>query len=136
LNKNISDKDKRDWQRFIDGKDKLNNKDLNQNRENFDKFVSIDLHGYTLSEANEYIKKTIIDSYNTGVKKILVVTGKGLHSQNEKDPYVSKDLSILKYSVPNFIEKNKELNNFIIEMKEASIEDGGSGAFYIYLKKK
>ena len=87
MNKNISDKDKRDWQRFIDGKDKLNNKDLNQNRENFDKFVSIDLHGYTLSEANEYIKKTIIDSYNTGVKKILVVTGKGLHSQNEKDPY-------------------------------------------------
>ena len=136
MNKNISDKDKRDWQRFIDGKEKLNNKDLNKNKENFDKFVSIDLHGYTLSEANENIKKIIIDSYNTGVKKILVVTGKGLHSQNEKDPYVSKDLSILKYSVPNFIEKNKELNNFIIELKEASIEDGGSGAFYIYLKKK
>jgi len=137
LNKNISEKDKKDWQDFIDGKEKLKNKDINyNNRVNLQKNLSIDLHGYTLSEANEKIKKIIINSYNSGVKKILVVTGKGLHSQNEKDPYVSKDLSILKYSVPNFIEKNMELKNLITEMKEASLEDGGSGAFYIYLKKK
>ncbi len=136
MNNNISDKDKKDWQRFIEGKEKLKNKDLNQNKENSKKFVSIDLHGYTLSKANENIKKIIIDSYDTGVNKILVVTGKGLHSQNEKDPYVSKDLSILKYSVPDFIEKNIELNKLIIGMKEANVEDGGSGAFYIYLKKK
>ncbi len=136
MKKNISDKDKKDWQRFIEGKEKLNNKDLSQNKENLKKFVSIDLHGYTLSEANENIKKIIIDSYNIGVNKILVVTGKGLHSKNEKDPYVSKDLSILKYSVPDFIEKNIELNKLIINMKEANAEDGGSGAFYIYLKKK
>jgi len=136
LNKNISEKDKKDWQDFIDGKEKLKNKDINYNKVNIQKNLSIDLHGYTLSEANEKIKKVIINSYNSGVKKILVVTGKGLHSQNEKDPYVSKDLSILKYSVPNFIEKNMELKNLITEMKEASLEDGGSGAFYIYLKKK
>ena len=137
MNKNISEKDKKDWQDFIDGKEKLKNKDINyNNRVNLQKSLSIDLHGYTLSEANEKIKKVIINSYNSGVKKILVVTGKGLHSQNEKDPYVSKDLSILKYSVPNFIEKNMELKNLITEMKEASLEDGGSGAFYIYLKKK
>jgi len=137
LNKNISEKDKKDWQDFIDGKEKLKNKDINyNNRVNLQKNLSIDLHGHTLSEANEKIKKVIINSYNSGVKKILVVTGKGLHSQNEKDPYVSKDLSILKYSVPNFIEKNMELKNLITEMKEASLEDGGSGAFYIYLKKK
>ena len=136
MKKNISDKDKKDWQRFIEGKEKLNNKDLSQNKENLKKFVSIDLHGYTLSEANENIEKIIIDSYNIGVNKILVVTGKGLHSKNEKDPYVSKDLSILKYSVPDFIEKNIELNKLIINMKEANVEDGGSGAFYIYLKKK
>ena len=137
MNKNISEKDKKDWQDFIDGKEKLKNKDINyNNRVNLQKNLSIDLHGYTLSEANEKIKKVIINSYNSGVKKILVVTGKGLHSQNEKDPYVSKDLSILKYSVPNFIEKNMELKNLITEMKEASLEDGGSGAFYIYLKKK
>ena len=137
MNKNISEKDKKDWQDFIDGKEKLKNKDINyNNRVNLQKNLSIDLHGHTLSEANEKIKKIIINSYNSGVKKILVVTGKGLHSQNEKDPYVSKDLSILKYSVPNFIEKNMELKNLITEMKEASLEDGGSGAFYIYLKKK
>ena len=137
MNKNISEKDKKDWQDFIDGKEKLKNKDINyNNRVNLQKNLSIDLHGYTLSKANEKIKKVIINSYNSGVKKILVVTGKGLHSQNEKDPYVSKDLSILKYSVPNFIEKNMELKNLITEMKEASLEDGGSGAFYIYLKKK
>lgn len=137
MNKNISEKDKKDWQDFIDGKEKLKNKDINYNNKvNLQKNLSIDLHGYTLSEANEKIKKVIINSYNSGVKKILVVTGKGLHSQNEKDPYVSKDLSILKYSVPNFIEKNMELKNLITEMKEASLEDGGSGAFYIYLKKK
>ncbi len=137
MNKNISEKDKKDWQDFIDGKEKLKNKDINyNNRVNLQKNLSIDLHGYTLSEANEKIKKVIINSYNSGVKKILVVTGKGLHSQNEKDPYVSKDLSILKYSVPNFIEKNMELKNLITDMKEANLEDGGSGAFYIYLKKK
>ncbi len=136
MNKNISEKDKKDWQDFIDGKEKLKNKDINYNKVNLQKNLSIDLHGYSLSEANEKIKKVIINSYNSGVKKILVVTGKGLHSQNEKDPYVSKDLSILKYSVPNFIEKNMELKNLITEMKEASLEDGGSGAFYIYLKKK
>ena len=137
MNKNISEKDKKDWQDFIDGKEKLKNKDINyNNRVNLQKNLSIDLHGYTLSKANEKIKKVIINSYNSGVKKILVVTGKGLHSQNEKDPYVSKDLSILKYSVPNFIEKNMELKNLITDMKEASLEDGGSGAFYIYLKKK
>ena len=136
MKKNISDKDKIDWQRFIEGKEKLKNKDFTQNKVNLNKFVSIDLHGYTLSEANENIKKIIIDSYNAGVNKILVVTGKGLHSQNEKDPYVSKDLSILKYSVPDFIEKNIELNKLIRDMKEANLEDGGSGAFYIYLKKK
>ena len=137
MKKNISEKDKKDWQDFIDGKEKLKNKDINyNNRVNSQKNLSIDLHGYSLSEANEKIKKVIINSYNSSVKKILVVTGKGLHSQNEKDPYVSKDLSILKYSVPNFIEKNKELKNLITDMKEANLEDGGSGAFYIYLKKK
>ena len=135
MKNNISDKDKKDWQRFIEGKEKLNNKDLNQNKENLKKFVSIDLHGYTLSEANENIEKIIIDSYNIGVNKILVLR-KRITYKMKKDPYVSKDLSILKHSVPDFIEKNIELKNLITEMKEASLDDGGSGAFYIYLKKK
>jgi DNA-nicking Smr family endonuclease len=79
----------------------------------------------------EFIKKSYVD----GVNKLIVVTGKGLHSQNEKDPYVSKDLSILKYSVPEFLSTKKSLMNIIYEIKDAKIEDGGAGAFYIYLKK-
>ena len=96
---------------------------------------SIDLHGYTLDQANKSIYDFIINSYKNEVKKIIVVTGKGLHSDNEKNPYVSKDLSILKYSVPEYILNNKNLMTKINEIKEANIEDGGSGAFYIFLKK-
>jgi DNA-nicking Smr family endonuclease len=94
------------------------------------------LHGYTLEEANKIIEKLIIESYLKKIKKIIVVTGKGLHSQNEKNPYVSKELSILKYSIPEFIKTNPDLVKLINKIEEASIEDGGSGAFYIYLKKK
>ena len=96
----------------------------------------IDLHGFTLEEANKLIEKFIVDSYSQGINKLIVVTGKGLHSQNEKDPYISKEFGILKYSVPEFINNNKSLMNLVNEIKDAKIEDGGSGAFYIYLKKK
>ena len=131
----ISDKDKEDSQNFISNKDKLPNKDLRkQNRLSF-KTKSIDLHGYTLEQANRKIEDFIYSAFAEKVNKLIVVTGKGLHSQNEKDPYVSKDLSILKYSVPEFIENNKNLMNVINEIKDASIEDGGKGAFYIFLKK-
>jgi DNA-nicking Smr family endonuclease len=135
LTNKISDKDKEDWQNFISNKDKLPNKDLrNQNRLSF-KTKSIDLHGYTLEQANRKIEDFIYSAFAEKVNKLIVVTGKGLHSQNENDPYVSKDLSILKYSVPEFIENNKNLMNVINEIKDASIEDGGKGAFYIFLKK-
>ena len=87
-------------------------------------------------EANKTVQNYIENAYEEGISKIIVVTGKGIHSDVEKDPYVSKDLSILKYSVPEFIENNKDLNKKILEIRDASIEDGGSGAFYIYLKKK
>jgi len=93
---------------------------------------SIDLHGYTLEEANKIIEQFINESYLENVKKLIVVIGKGLHSQNDKDPYLSKDLSILKYSVPDFIEGNQELMKKILELKNAGIKDGGSGVFYIY----
>tara|TARA_Y200000002_G_C22137606_1_gene437498 strand:- start:63 stop:476 length:414 start_codon:yes stop_codon:yes gene_type:complete len=136
LTNNISDKDKKDWQNFISSKDKLPNKDLRkQNKLSF-KTKSIDLHGCTLDEANQKIEKFIISSFAEKINKLIVVTGKGLHSQNKKDPYVSKDLGILKYSVPDFIENNSSLMNLISEIKDANIEDGGSGAFYIFLKKK
>ena len=132
---NISEKDKKDWENFVSKKEKLPNKDIKQDRKTTFKIRSIDLHGYTLEEANKSIENFIIKSYQEKINKLIVVTGKGIHSQNEKDPYVSKDLSILKYSVPEFISNNKNLMKIIYEMKDAKIEDGGGGAFYIFLKK-
>ena len=93
------------------------------------------MHGYTLDQANKAIEDFINKSYLEKINKLIVVTGKGLHSENEKDPYVSKDLSILKYSVPEFIENNTSLMNIITEIQDAKMQDGGSGAFYIFLKK-
>ena len=133
---NISDKDKRDWETFLSSSEKLPNKDDKLKKKSPLKINSIDLHGYTLDQANKFIESFIIKSYEENINKLIVVTGKGLHSQNEKDPYVSKQLSILKYSVPEFISKNKNLMNIINEITDAKIEDGGEGAFYIFLKKK
>ena len=132
---NISDKDKKDWENFINSKEKIQNKDIKFHDKKTFKTRSIDLHGYTLDEANKTVENFINKSFSENVNKLIVVTGKGLHSNNEKDPYVSKDLGILKYSVPEFITNNQALMNKINEIKDAKIEDGGEGAFYIYLKK-
>ena len=136
MNNNISNKDKKDWEKFINSNKKLPNKDLNYKREINKKIRSIDLHGYSLDEANKTIEIFITKAYSENINKLIVVTGKGLHSQNEKDPYVSKNLSILKYSIPEFISNNANLMSMINEMSDAKIEDGGGGAFYIFLKKK
>ena len=135
MNDKISEKDKKDWENFISSDEKLPNKDFKLSKQKSFKVKSIDLHGYTLDEANNTIEKFIHESFKEKINKLIVVTGKGIHSQNEKDPYVSKNLGILKYSVPEFIESNKSLMSIINEIKDASIEDGGSGAFYIFLKK-
>ena len=132
---NISEKDKKDWENFISKNERLHNKDSRIDKKITFKTRSIDLHGYTLEEANKSIESFIIKSYQEKINKLIVVTGKGIHSHNEKDPYVSKDLSILKYSVPEFIMNNKDLMKIIYEIRDATIEDGGSGAFYIFLKK-
>ena len=132
---NISDKDKQDWNNFINSKDKLPNKDTKFNKKKIFETRSIDLHGYTLDAANKTIEDFINKAFLENVYKIIVVTGKGIHSDNEKDPYVSKELGILKYSVPEFISNNTSLMSMINEITDAKIEDGGSGAFYIFLKK-
>ena len=131
----ISDKDKKDWENFLSKKEKLQNKDITFSKNKNLKTKSIDLHGYTLDEANKAIEEFIYKSYEEKVNKLIVITGKGLHSDNEKNPYISKKLSILKHSVPEFILQNKNLMKIINEIKDAKIEDGGNGAFYIYLKK-
>jgi len=135
VNRKISDKDKKDWEEFISEDQKLPNKDNFQKKIKRDKVISIDLHGYTLDKANQTVENFINRSFENNISKLIIVTGKGLHSDNAKDPYVSKDLSILKYSVPEFIKKNQELMSKINEIKEADINDGGDGAFYIFLKK-
>ena len=135
MNDNISDKDKKDWHKFINSTEKLPNKDFDYQKKKNLKIRSIDLHGHTLVEANKTIEDFINKAFSENVNKLIVVTGKGLHSENEKDPYVSKDLGILKYSVPEFITNNVGLMNMINEITDAKIEDGGSGAFYIMLKK-
>ncbi len=135
MNDNISDKDKKDWHKFINSNEKLPNKDFKYQKKENPKVRSIDLHGYTLDEANKIIEDFINKAYLDNINKLIVVTGKGIHSDNEKDPYVSKEFGILKYSVPEFISKNSSLMNLINEISDAEIEDGGSGAFYIFLKK-
>ena len=135
MTRNISDKDKKDWDNFVNSKEKLPNKDIKYKDKKNTKIRSIDLHGYTLDEANKVIVNFINKAFLENVNKLIVVTGKGLHSENEKDPYVSKDLSILKYSVPEFISNNSNLMSMINEITDAKLEDGGGGAFYIFLKK-
>ncbi len=135
MNDNISDKDKKDWQKFINSTEQLPNKDFKHQKIKNLKVRSIDLHGYTLDEANKTIEDFINKAFSENINKLIVVTGKGLHSENEKDPYVSKDFGILKYSVPEFITNNASLMNMINEITDAKIEDGGGGAFYIFLKK-
>ncbi len=136
MNSKISEKDKKTWEEFLSKDQKLPNKDNFQSEIKSKKTRSLDLHGKTLDEANQIIENFIRKSYEDKVHKLIIVTGKGLHSSNEKDPYVSKDLGILKHSIPNFLKNNSELMELISNISEASIEDGGSGAFYIFLKKK
>ena len=135
MNNQISDKDKKDWQNFLSKKEKLPDKDNSHSKDKSIKIAEIDLHGFTLDDANKTVDRFINESYEKGINKVRIVTGKGLHSDNEKNPYISKDLSILRYSIPEYIKKNNDLMKLIIEFKEATIQDGGDGAFYIHLKK-
>ncbi len=137
MNKKLSDKDKKDWQHFISSEEKVQNKDLSLSslESNKNLIKTIDLHGFSLENANRTIGEFINKCFKTNVSKITVITGKGLRSNNINNPYVSKDLSILKNSVPKFIKSNFDLMKKIKNIKEAKVEDGGSGAFDIFLKK-
>ena len=135
--KKISDKDKKDWENFTSNNDKIFNKDfVDKKNVRKEKIKKIDLHGFTIEEAHKTVEQFIQKCFDESVTKIIVITGKGLRSKNVENPYLSKDLSILKYAVPEFIEYNKDLMRMIIDITDAKIEDGGGGAFYIYLKNK
>ena len=136
MTSNISDKDKEDWKNFLEKKEKLPNKDLEKKDNKLNITKSIDLHGFTLEEANKKVESFLIDCFDQKVSKVKIVTGKGLHSQNDKDPYISKKFGILKNSVPEFIKNNPNLIKIIKSITDAEIVDGGSGALYVFLKKK
>ena len=130
----LSDKDKRDWQDFINSPEKPQTKDIDQLKNQIISERSIDLHGYTLEEANKQISEFIESCYVNKVKKVNVITGKGMRSKNMEDPYQSKDLSILKYSVPEYIKNNTELMNKIIKIDFESVNSPSKGNFNIFLK--
>mgnify|MGYP001460185776 FL=1 len=132
----LSDKDKKDWEKFLKNSEKLEVKDDAQNKKfNMNLEKSIDLHGYTLDSANNKIYMFILDCFEKKVNKINIITGKGLRSKNTNDPYQSKDLSILKYSIPNFIKNNNELMEKILKIDEDAVQSPTKGSFDIVLKK-
>ena len=137
MNNKLSNKDKKDWQNFLLSKEKVHNKDLSLLQIKIDKNLvkTIDLHGFSLENANRTIDEFINRCFKTNVSKITVITGKGLRSKNINNPYVSKNLSILKNSVPEYIKSNSDLMKKIKNIKVAKTEDGWSGAFDIFLKK-
>ena len=136
--KKISDKDQKDWINFLKSDEKLENKDLDSNKNKKIEFnqKTIDLHGYTLDEANKFVHNFILSSYENNVKKIKIITGKGLRSKNKDNPYQSENLSMLKYSVPEYINSNLELLKVIKSINQHEIESVNEGSFEILLKKK
>ena len=135
-NKNISQEDINTWKNYIKNPTDIIDKDSSQkvNLSNNHRFV-FDLHGFTLVDANKKVKEIILSCAKKNYKEILFITGKGIHSNTEKDVYVSKDLSKLKYSVPQFIKSDSDLSKFILSTSQADLADGGDGAIIVKLKR-
>jgi len=134
LTDKLSDKDKKDWLNFLNSSEKLENKDQNIFKKSKIPEKSIDLHGFTLEQANKKISDFIDECFQNRVKKINVITGKGMRSKNLDDPFQSKDLSILKHSVPEFVKNNPELMKKIIRIDFESVNSPSKGSFDIFLK--
>tara|TARA_B110000014_G_C19928047_1_gene480072 strand:+ start:333 stop:752 length:420 start_codon:yes stop_codon:yes gene_type:complete len=136
LKKKPTLKDLKIWKDFTESREPIENKDIFVDKKTLiQKIKKIDLHGFSLSEANKKIEQLVSKYYEEGIEKIVVITGKGLRSKTDANPYISKNFSMLKYSVPEFINTNENLRKKISSMSEAKLEDGGNGAFYIFLKK-
>ena len=134
----VTSKDEKDWENFINNNDSIHDKDsaesINYIQKNKEK--KIDLHGLSISKANEEVKNFLIKSYEEGCEKIIIITGKGSRSKVYKDPYRSDKMSILRHSVQNFIENEIDLMNIVKKISQADIKDGGEGALYLFLKDK
>ena len=136
MKKKITEKDKKDWDNFIKNNEKLHDKDFLGEKKFYKINKTIDLHGYTLRDANIAVKNLINNSYDNKVKKLKIITGKGMRSKSEQDPFKSRQLSILKYSVPEYIQNNRELMSKIKKLNINEVEDLNSGNFTIVLKIK
>lgn len=132
--KDLSKEDNEVWQSYIENPTDVYDKDLGKKSINRKERFKFDLHGYTLNEANKKVKEIIISCSKNKYREILLITGKGLHSTSGEDTYVSNDLSKLRFSVPDFINSDDELKNYIISIEEAEKKDGGDGAILIKLK--
>ena len=133
--KDLSKEDQEVWENFTKQPSDIYDKEReHQNSVLRKERLKYDLHGFTLEEANKKVKEIILLGVSNRYKEILLITGKGLHSNSDKDAYVSKDLSKLKFSVPEFINNNDKLKKYIISISEASLKDGGAGAILIKLK--
>ncbi len=132
--KDLSQKDKKVWENFIKDPFDIYDKDIKDQKSSRKDRYKFDLHGFTLEDANKKVREILLSCIENKYKELLLITGKGIHSSNEKDAYVSKDYGKLKYSVPEFIKSNPELNKLIISIYEADIKDGGEGAILIKLK--
>ena len=130
--------DKKNWIAFTQQTDRIYNKDNNLVKQNteVDKIKKLDLHGFSLNEANKIVKKFINKSFRNGYKQLLIITGKGLRSKLYKNPYLSEQMNVLKYSVPEFIKNDEDLFDKISKISNADLKDGGEGAFYIFLKQQ
>ena len=136
MNKKLSKKELKTWKDFVEGKEKIYNKDsINKEYEYKKKESTIDLHGFSLDQANIKIEKFITTCFEKKIEKLNIITGKGLRSKIEQNPYQSKDLGILKYSVPEFIKSNSELMK-IIKKIEDNTDDKNLGFFTLFLKIK
>ena len=134
----VTSKDTKDWNNFINNTDSVYDKDFAESTSYIEtnKAKKIDLHGFSISKANEEVKNFLIKSYEEGYKKIIIITGKGSRSKVHGDPYRSDKMSILRYSVQNFIENEIDLMAIVKKISKADIKDGGEGAFYLFLKNK
>ena len=133
MNKKLSNKDLKDWKNFVEGNEKVQNKDYIRDEIKYKEEATLDLHGFSLDQANSKVEKFIVDCFNKKVLKLNIITGKGLRSKVDQNPYQSKDLGILKYSVPEFIKSNTELMK-IIKKVDGSTDEKNSGFFSVYLK--
>ena len=136
MSKKLSDKDLRDWQNFVESKDRiLSKEEINKAKINKNKSIfKIDLHGLSLDQANKFIEKTINDCFDKEVSKLNIITGKGMRSKSAEDPYKSSELSILKHSIPEYIKSNADLMKLIKRLENT--DEKNSGSFNVYLKSK